>query len=1151
MPYRPLLNVFVETDCYNLYEVFLTLFCCDMIPFFRVFAGVVLCLCALGNLAFAQSRLFSPENLSNRRLGFLTDASAVGWNPAMLGIRSGSELLVAAPIGQDFSLQRQYGFFAKLAPLAVGYTLNADSSLVTGEFYAGLGLNVLDDILWLGASARLVNPGDVRKISLETLRWNASLVAKPLNGLFLGFSATTMGADVFQTQRIGTELRHVRTSPNTIFWTASASYSPIEFLTVNVNYTSAPNSGVVGLPIAIAPEALGLDIGASAQVSILGNPLVVSGNYNIAASAFRLGVEANIAAIGLGLIRTMPASGDAGLTALVRLTNDPVRNTGQLVGYRADDDGCRVPVDSLLAKPTLMASFLRNSNPDFAKELDELSPQTQELYNAIQEQYYKPKKRATSITGEAVDVSSRQGYPLQVLNVDNSRFPQTTVIVRAVDAEGRSVRGLGEADFLLKDKQASIVSVKPADSAASTPVDVVLIIDCSGSMANKIKETRENARRFAEEMRRRGADYRIGGILYGLVTVDVLQPTDNFERFEAFIAKASANQPDEYLPNALEELAQMKFRPNAERIGIVVTDEVSYTARRNEVEPEIIKKLWNNRIKVNKIVKPCDNNGSATAYLTLGREYNIKDRFDHILDDIGREITTTYSITYRRTEAKVTVVKGTVQSEAGAPLTADVTLTDQSGNSIGPVETEPIAGVFTTPIAEGKRYAVRIEPADTVNYMIETKTLDATTAQKGDTITMPTIKLRRIDRPIILTGTIKDTKGKAVQADISFTENIDENTQGVPDVIPTNGSDARYLRRYGSGKSLSVYIDPVLQDDYIPLASELDIRSARQGDTVVRDFVLNPMPKEMTVFGKVTTTQPEAKPLENAIVTANDVATNTKIAETRTDREGSYNLTVPKGRSVGISVQAPDYYADTTFIQLPKRDTTTRRELSFPLVWKNVILVGSVEAEKSGLPVPSALVVTQKDNTDSTIVQVTTEPNGTYRMIVPKDVPLRLTAQSGEYFFTSQNAFYRKTDTLAVVQNFRLPEALTLRINFPSNEYANPTPFVLDSNGVPSAVRWQDEIDRVAANLLLFKNFLGTLTITGHTDDVSSDEYNLQLGQRRAEFVVNELVKRGIPADRLQASSQGEKQLLPRRAGESAELYRARCRRVELVKIKK
>ncbi len=1082
----------------------------------------------------AQTRLFAPESVTNRRLGYLGDASAVGWNPAMLGMRSSLELLLSAPLNQNFGTMGQYSLFAKLAPFAVGYTLNADNDLATGELYTGLGFNVLDDILWLGASGRLTNPGDIQKLSLTSLRWNASVVAKPLNGLFLGISASTMGIDTFRTETVSNTSRHIRTSPETLYWTASASYSPLNWITIFANYSTLPTT------------ALGLDVGAS--VGILNNLLVLTGNYNVGASAFRVGAEANLGPLGVGLLRTMPAAGDVSHLATVRLTSDQVRNSADLLGYRADDDGCRVPVDSALAKPDYLDQFLRRTNPDFAKELAKLSAQSSGLYSAIQERYYKPKTVTKSISGETVDVVSRQGYTLQLLNVENKRFPLTTVVVRAVDNDGRSMRGLGEADFTLRDPMAKIVSVKPADSAATTPVDVVLIIDCSGSMGNKIRETRENAKRFADEMRRRGADYRIGVILYGLFVVDVLQPTDKFERFEAFIAKASANQPDEYLPDALQELARMKFRPNAERIGIVITDELTYTQRRNEVEPQIIEMLWKERIKLNKIVKPCDNNGSASAYLTLGREYNIKDRFERILDDIGREITTTYSITYRQAEPKVTVAQGAVQSETGLPLAAEVTFTDAAGNDIGPVQAEPVAGVFVSPIAEGKRYAVRVSPQDTVNFAPTTTALDITKTTKGDTVQIPTIKLRRIVRPIILTGKVMDTKGKPLQADISLTENIDDFTQGTAELVPTSGAESRYAKRYGFGKSLSVFVDPALQDEYIALATEINMRSAKQGDTVVRDFVLNAMPKEIMVFGKVTSTQPKQKGIENAVVTATEISTNNKLAETRTSSEGDFSLTVPKGRSVGISVQAPEYYADTTYLQLPKRDTSTQQMLNVPLVWKSVIVTGKVEAEKSGLPVPSALVITQKDSTETTLTQVNAAPDGTFQMVVPKDTPLRFTAQSSEYFFASQTAFYRKNDTTAIVQNFRLPAGLTLRINFPSNEFANPSPFVLDSNGTPSGTRWQNELDRVAANLLLFKNFLGVLTITGHTDDASSDEYNQQLGQKRAEFVVAELIKRGIPADRLRAESQGEKQILARKTGETTDQYRARCRRVELVK---
>lgn len=197
------------------------------------------------------------------------------------------------------------------------------------------------------------------------------------------------------------------------------------------------------------------------------------------------------------------------------------------------------------------------------------------------------------------------------------------------------------------------------------------------------------------------------------------------------------------------------------------------------------------------------------------------------------------------------------------------------------------------------------------------------------------------------------------------------------------------------------------------------------------------------------------------------------------------------------------------------------------------------------------MVVAQRDSTTQTLTQATTNSDGTYQLIVPKETPLRFTAQSSEYFFASSTAYFSKQDTAAVVQNFRLPEELSLRLNFPVDDYRNPTPFVLDSNGLPNTVRWQDELDRVANNLLLFKQFIAKLTIIGHTDDTADEAYNRKLGQNRAEFVVGELVKRGVAREILEAKSEGEQRLLPRRTNESQDLWRARCRRVELVKTKR
>ncbi|MEM1358087.1 MAG: OmpA family protein [Bacteroidota bacterium] len=49
-----------------------------------------------------------------------------------------------------------------------------------------------------------------------------------------------------------------------------------------------------------------------------------------------------------------------------------------------------------------------------------------------------------------------------------------------------------------------------------------------------------------------------------------------------------------------------------------------------------------------------------------------------------------------------------------------------------------------------------------------------------------------------------------------------------------------------------------------------------------------------------------------------------------------------------------------------------------------------------------------------------------------------------------------------------------------------------------------------------------TVTIVGHTDWIDTDEYNMRLGQKRADFVKARLVNYGAPGDRISTSSQGE-----------------------------
>ncbi len=67
-------------------------------------------------------------------------------------------------------------------------------------------------------------------------------------------------------------------------------------------------------------------------------------------------------------------------------------------------------------------------------------------------------------------------------------------------------------------------------------------------------------------------------------------------------------------------------------------------------------------------------------------------------------------------------------------------------------------------------------------------------------------------------------------------------------------------------------------------------------------------------------------------------------------------------------------------------------------------------------------------------------------------------------------------------------------------------------------------VDQAAANAGPAK--VTQLVVTGHTDTVGSDAYNMRLSRRRAESVAAELEKKGIPSSEIEIVAKGKKDLL-------------------------
>ena len=100
--------------------------------------------------------------------------------------------------------------------------------------------------------------------------------------------------------------------------------------------------------------------------------------------------------------------------------------------------------------------------------------------------------------------------------------------------------------------------------------------------------------------------------------------------------------------------------------------------------------------------------------------------------------------------------------------------------------------------------------------------------------------------------------------------------------------------------------------------------------------------------------------------------------------------------------------------------------------------------------------------------------------------------------------------------------------------------FEFDSTTLTSEAR--NDLERVATWLASHRE--ATLTIEGHCDERGTTEYNVALGQRRAQAIQDHLVRLGVAANRLSTISYGEER--PAATGETEDAY-ARNRRGELV----
>jgi len=205
-----------------------------------------------------------------------------------------------------------------------------------------------------------------------------------------------------------------------------------------------------------------------------------------------------------------------------------------------------------------------------------------------------------------------------------------------------------------------------------------------------------------------------------------------------------------------------------------------------------------------------------------------------------------------------------------------------------------------------------------------------------------------------------------------------------------------------------------------------------------------------------------------------------------------------------------------------------------------VIVKGKLIDAKTGKPIGAKIIYERlSDGKEMGIAQSNPE-TGEYEIRLPAGEQYGVRAEAEGHISESQNLDLRdfKTDGVVTHKDMSInpievakvePNA-TIRLN---NIFFDFDKFTLRSESYP-------ELNRVAEFLEEQPSI--KVEISGNTDNVGTEEYNMNLSKRRAESVSNYLVKKGVSRDRITTTFYGESR--PKDTNDTKE-GRQKNRRVE------
>lgn len=219
--------------------------------------------------------------------------------------------------------------------------------------------------------------------------------------------------------------------------------------------------------------------------------------------------------------------------------------------------------------------------------------------------------------------SSRSTEKLRtsVQQVNDQDPEKVWVHVDVRDTQGRRIAGLAQEDFTVYENGRSTVPLEFIGMESSRPLDIVFLIDLSGSMEEEIYGVKVAAMLFASTLKFRNRDTALGLVGF-LEKVDRLfgnrQLTRDAKQFQNWVASLKLLSGTKENPiQALHRATRYRFRKGAQRVFVLITDEHPNIARdpRSKMGPlEIGRFMAKNNVTFYAITP------NHPAYQTMVRE---------------------------------------------------------------------------------------------------------------------------------------------------------------------------------------------------------------------------------------------------------------------------------------------------------------------------------------------------------------------------------------------------------------------------------------------------------------------------------------------------------------------------------------------------